>query len=238
MMKQQEGSSRTRLVQAPKVTAFAGARATVDTRHRRAFVVDVDRVGPAEQALVEGFRPSVDEINEGLLVSVAGRRTSKGVRTHLKLDSTWVGHVARARTRETVANKGFGTASIEADMQLPQVVEAKVEGDYEIPADHQMLVSLGTATSVDERDRPVVMERLLLIAARPILTEAEESRAGRKPADRAVSRTVYNPSTGMSVPLVDNGANPGALVIVERPAPRKMPPLPSRTPMQPIGSRR
>ena len=286
MLKSMQGSTRTNVVQAPKVTAFAGAEATIDTKHRRAFVVDVDRVeGGQADALVAGFRPSVDEISEGLRVSMSGRRTSKGVRAHVKADSTWVGHVARARTRETVPNKGFGTSSIEADLQLPQVVEAKVEGDYEIPEGNQLLVSLGTATSVDERDHPVVMERLLLVAARPILTEAEEVRMGRPAADKAAARTGWVPATRPQVPHIDNGQYKSGMVVVDEatmpkpqepsiaekayadvmagvaaPAPRqqasfnhkkvytdivatvdggtlpkRMPPLPSRTPMEPIG---
>lgn len=237
MLKAMQGSTRSNVVQAPKVTAFAGAEATIDTKHRRAFVVDVDRVeGGQADALVSGFRPSVDEINEGLRVSMAGRRTSRGVRAHLKADSTWVGHVARARTRETVPNKGFGTSSIEADLQLPQVVEAKVEGDYEIPEGNQLLVSLGTATSVDERDRPVVMERLLLVAARPILTEAEEVRAGRKVADKAATRTAWVPAARPQVPFIANKVYADIMARVDdAPAPKRMPPLPSRTPMEPIG---
>ena len=233
-----QATARSRIVQAPKVTAFAGDSATIDTRHRRAFVVDVDRLeGGTAGMLVDGFRPSVEEINEGLLVSVAGRRTTKGVRTRMKFDSTWVGHVAKARTRESVASQGFGTASIEADVQLPQVVEAKVEGDYEIPLDHHLLVSLGTATSVDERDRPVVMERLLLVAARPIVTEAEEVRIDRKTADKAAARTAWVPAHGKP-PFISNEEYAAVMASVDKapaPMPMRMPPLPSRTPMQPIG---
>ena len=177
------GRIEAKLVQAPKVTAFAGASATIDTRQTRSFVVDVDvdrmADGPVDHAPSIAYQPSVDQIREGVSVSVAGRRTAAGVRAHVKVDSTWIGHVTKAKTSETIRNKDYGKTSITADMDLPQVVEAKLEGDYEIPRDQMMLVSLGTATTVDARNRPVVMERLLMVAARPIVTEAEEVRLGR-----------------------------------------------------------
>ncbi len=234
LMKRQQGSPRTHVVMAPKVTAFAGASATVDTRQTRTFVVDVDRVadGPVDHSPALAYRPSVEEIREGLTVSVAGNRTAAGVRAHLKLDSTWVGHVARATTSETVENAGYGKASLEASMQLPQVVEAKVDGDYEIPSGRQVLVSLGTATTADTMGSPVVMERLLLIAARPILTEAEESRLGRKPTDAAMSRAAWL-APARSQEVFPNQTYSD--VLTAGTMPKKMPPLPSRTPMEPIG---
>ena len=181
------------MVLAPTVTAFAGASATIDTRQTRKFFVDVDRVadGPVDHAPALAYRPVVEEIREGLMVSrgrcrEADRRRGPGppeARQHLDRPRR-----PGPRRSETVENAGYGKASLEAAMQLPQVVEAKVDGDYEIPAGRQILVSLGTATTADSMGSPgVVMERLLLIrGSRPILTEAAEVRVGRARADDRV----------------------------------------------------
>ncbi len=243
---------------APKVTAFADATATVVARTRAAFCVDVDRVadGPADHAGAIAFKPSSEVVDDGVTVAIKGRQMADGVRAHVTAESAWVSHVATATTRETIENKQFGKTSVSTSIELPQVVEAKVDGDYEIPARGQMLVSLGTATTVDSHDKPVVMERLLMIAARPIVTEAEEVRVGRKPADPAVRAAsmetfVANRAYADVMASVKEDAAPvrmlwscdaslDALATIGRlkaadPAPKRMPPLPSRTPLQPVG---
>jgi hypothetical protein len=209
MLHQVQGDSKATLVQCPKATAVAGTSCVIDTKHPRTLVVDVDRIadGPVDQAGAIAFQPAVDVIQEGISVKLAGRKTAAGVRTHLVLDSTWIGNVVDAKTSETIHNKEHGKTSLTATMQLPQVVDARVDGDFEIPTDHELLISLGTVTTVDARNRPVVMERLALIAARQILTEAEEVVLGR--ADHAVK-------------------------VASAYMPMPMPPLPSRTPV-PIG---
>ena len=188
LMTRMSGSHATNVLMAPKVTAYADAAATVDVKHPRSFVVDVDRIAdaPADHAGAIAFRPSVEQVAEGVTVCLKGKRTADGVRAHVKVDSAWVGHVAKARTSETIENKRLGRSSISSSIDMPQVVEAKIDGDYEIPAGRQMLASLGTATTVDDRGKPVVMERLMLIAARPIVPEAEEVRTGVKPVDASV----------------------------------------------------
>ncbi len=227
----------TSVVQAPEgQPAFAGASATIDTRHARAFVVDVDRVadGPVDHAPRLASPPSVDEIREGTTVSINGRTTAAGVRAHVKLDSTWVGHVAQAKTTETIQNKEYGKTSVTAGVELPQVVEAKVEGDYEIPRDQMLLVSLGTATTVDARNQPVVMERLMMIAARPIVTEAEEARLGRHPVDGRVRPAKAEAAAPTQDAFVK--AHLDLLAAFEKATERKkMPPLPSRSLLMPIG---
>jgi hypothetical protein len=204
-----QANSMVQLVQCPRATANAGTSCVIDTKHPRALIVDVDRIadGPVDQAGAIAYQPAVDVIQEGLLVKLAGRKTAAGVRTHMVLDSTWIGGIVDVKTSETVHNKERGKTSLTAIMQLPQVVDARVDGDFEIPANHELLVSLGTVTTVDAHNKPVVMERLALIAARPIVTEAEEVRVGR--ADRAVKAA----SAYMPMP---------------------MPPLPDRSPV-PIG---
>ena len=238
MLDKQLGHVETNLVQAPKVTAFAGASATIDTRHPRHFVVDVDRVadGPVDHAPSIAYRPSVDEIREGVSVSVSGRRTAAGVRAHVKVESTWVGHVAQSKTRETIQSKEYGETSVAAGMDLPQVVEAKVEGDYEIPRDQLMLVSLGTATTVDARNNPVVMERLLMVAAKPIVTEAEEARLGRRPVDEKVRPAKAEAAVPTPGPFNAGKAYRDVMAAAEEaPMPRKMPPLPSRSLLKAVG---
>jgi hypothetical protein len=259
LLTRQAGTRSTHVLMAPKVTAFADGQATVDTRRRRTFIVDVDRVadGPVDHAGAMAFQPSAEQVAEGVTVSVKGRRVADGVRAHVKVDSTWVGHVAKALTTETIENKPFGKSSISTPIEMPQVVEAKVDGDYEIPAGRQMLASLGTATTVDDRGKPVVMERLLLIAARPVLTEAEEVRIGEKPADAAVRAASLEPYSAnrayadVMASVKDdpeptrkwwtsNDASLEGLAAIGRfmapqSAPKKMPPLPSRTPLQPVG---
>jgi hypothetical protein len=259
LMTRMSGAHSTNLLMAPKITAFADATATVDTTHRRWFVVDMDRIAdaPPDHAGAIALKPSAEEVVEGVTLSVKGRRMAEGVRAHVKVDSTWVAHVAKAMTSETIENKAFGKTSLSASIEMPQVVEAKVDGDYEIPAGRQMLASLGTALIVDDRGKPVVMERLLLIAARPIVTEAEEARIGVKAADAAVrpaSLEPYSASRAYADVMASvkddpapaprfwttNDASLAGMAAIGRfhapdPAPKRMPPLPSRTPLQPVG---
>jgi hypothetical protein len=214
MLEKVQGDPRAKVVMCPKATALKGTPCVIDTMQKRTFVVDVDRVadGPVDQAGAIAFRPAVDEITEGICLKLSGQKTAAGVRAHVVIDSTWVGNVVETKTTETIRNREHGKNSLTATMQLPQVVEAKIYGDFEMPADQELLVSLGTITVTDKHNKPVVMERLALIAARPIVTEAEEVVLGRNVVDAAVrAASAYMPK------------------------PLPTPPLPSRSPMVGFG---
>ena len=67
--------------------------------------------GPVDHAGAIKLEPSAEEVDEGLSVSLKGQKTADGIRVHVKAESTWVGHVARASTRERIENKQFGKTS-------------------------------------------------------------------------------------------------------------------------------
>jgi hypothetical protein len=97
-----QGDSRASMVLSPKATVVAGTSCVIDSKHPRTLVVDVDRVadGPVDQAGAIAFQPAVDVIQEGLIAKLGGRKTAAGVRTHVVLDSTWIGGIIDAKTSD------------------------------------------------------------------------------------------------------------------------------------------
>ncbi|MDX2039113.1 MAG: hypothetical protein SFX72_20880 [Isosphaeraceae bacterium] len=214
-------SPATIIVTAPKITAFDGADASMSTIQARPYVCDIER--RVEQTAGDRDRvvltPVVDTIDEGVFVKLAGKSDRDRTRLALEIHSRWVCSVNQATAPEKTEVDGDGdSAIVAAAMQLPQVVDTKVTGEYAIPRGSVLIAGLGTAVTLDSSNRPVVMERLALISARRILTEAEEKATIETSARPKVDATLKR--TGLDEPR----ELPAAVVT----RPLVLPPIPRR----------
>ena len=175
---------RTNVLQAPKVTSFNGARATILNRSKQFYVADVERVdGPHP-----GFRPIVKSLDLGSRVDMTGTVQPRGTRLSARVSDSWLVAMP-TRSRE----ERIGSQIQRVEYHDPSVIERACDVTADIPEGTHLLVSLGRSTTspkvtglpglvnnvfaaigLPEPIELVPFERLVLITPRPIIVEQEE----------------------------------------------------------------
>jgi hypothetical protein len=169
----------------PRVTSNAETPAIIRVGNGRAIVADLKRVadGPVDHAMAVAFQPEIGEVNDQLQISVSSRRIDQGMLARLCVEDA---HVARVHTfdiKETVKDaKGGRPAEIHGQVQVPELISGRVEGEWLIPKDGALIVSLGAFTSADEDGKAVVRERVALIEAHSVApSDPEATKASFSP---------------------------------------------------------
>ncbi len=160
------------------------------------YVAAVERVadGPINQSSAIAFMPRPEKIDERFAIKLAGRRLDQGVLTRLTLDETHVDEMhtvkqtetikpTQARTTRTTTEIGRevtttiisqtsteGPNSLTALVQIPEVSQTRIDGEWLIPRDGVLLISLGVKTIADANGKAVARERLAIIEANPSVT--------------------------------------------------------------------
>lgn len=203
------------ICEAPKVTAFAKAPAQISNRTPTNYIADLDIVrqdGPGKTSSV-AFKPIVGTLQAGWSVRIDGETVGSVVNANVAIESLIVTGLSNVPIPES-ADGPSGKTYITGQIQVPEVVESKFSGSYEIPKGQVLMVSLGTdrISKGGMFGKEVIRDRLALISARPILTEAEEVRIGRTEAETSLIRTAIHSRLQA-----------------------KRPPLPSRSPLPAVG---
>ncbi|MEJ7637767.1 MAG: hypothetical protein WKF75_07195 [Singulisphaera sp.] len=88
-----------------------------------------------------------------------------------------------------------GARGVYGTLQVPEVVKGKLEGEWLIPHEGALVVSLGVQKVIDMKGKSVVQERLVVIQARPVSSKAptappaaEDSTEENAKDPRGVSR--------------------------------------------------
>ncbi len=114
----------------------------------------------------KAFAPPGETVNlahDGLCLEISGRTLDQGVLAIVDASDTWVTTVHEIAPPES---KGRETSAPgKATESLPEVHNARVEGEWLIPADGILVASLGVHTVADKDGKAVVRERLLLLEA-------------------------------------------------------------------------
>ena len=176
------------LVSSPRITALDRDSAVISMKTPKQYVGEIDRVVKTRDGKVEAvaFRPVVETIDDAVSIKCGIDRSTPIPTLSIDLSSSWIGALNVAATVETYENSKYGKGLIAAQMQLPQIVEAKVRGDFKVPDDCQLLISLGTCSLIDKQGKAIVIERLALIAARHIVMESEEPKGFKVATNAAI----------------------------------------------------
>jgi hypothetical protein len=156
------------------------------------YIAAVGRVadGPVNQSSAIAFVPRPEQLEERFSIKVEGRKLDQGILTKMVLEETHVDVIHGVPQTETLvppAAKGSKNAlqlgqevrdfiltaipsipqstSITSSVQIPEVTRASVAGEWLIPNDGVLIVSLGVKTAADEKGMAVVRERVAIIEA-------------------------------------------------------------------------
>lgn len=129
---------------------------------------------PPGKATWLAFQPTVSTIDEGVTLKLATWTGEQGVLADIAIEDTHLVSLTTVnyteelgpalRTRGTLFSPG-GT-SITAQLQVPEVIQGSVRGEWLIPAGNALVVGLGVHTYSDSRfERAVIRERVVILDA-------------------------------------------------------------------------
>lgn len=178
-----------RTVGAPSLTSAEGARATVHTGTERAYVADLKRHadGPVGHATALAYRPEIGQIKDGVSLTVEGRWMDQGLLTQVQIEEQRLIGLLTYDLRETVQSRDPAEkpSVVVSQIQTPEVVTSRVDGEWLIPHDGLLVVSLGVSRPGLEADaKAPLLERVVLIET------AERSIAPSAPAPAQTGPTV------------------------------------------------
>ena len=197
LLEQCQADPRCKVVQAPSMTARIGEPVRMSSETAHNYVAHLKRVSdaPPNQGTKIAFQPEVDKVHSGVRVSVLSSelkgqalfakivieenrlvaihtaKYTEGVKPKPPADPA----VARASLRNLARlNPAHASqsAAISATIQVPEVDSRRVEGQWLVPSEGALLVSLGPCTRHDGVLKKQYEEKLIAITARPVSAAA------------------------------------------------------------------
>lgn len=179
-------STRTNIVQAPKLAMLEGVRGQVGNTSERFFVVALDRIadGPPGEASRVANQPIIERVREGIVIEVSSRKGAEGHVIDAELVETRVDRVHTHEFMDGVKGdpeKGTKPASLMSTYQIPEVVQARVSGSWDVPEGMNLVVTLPPRTVFEKgrlgMTREVTEERVVVIT--PRIIGQELAKVGR-----------------------------------------------------------
>jgi hypothetical protein len=191
-----QGDTRCNVLHAPKMIARIGepVRMSSETGHR--YVASLKRVadGPPSQATRIAFEPQIDQVHDGIRVNVLSSQL-KGKDLFAKIEvhdnrlvafhSASYTETLKGKTGEKPARDGLGLLqerlqrnlgidrqALSAQIQVPEVDSRRIDGEWLIPSDGALLVSLGPYTEGSNVIKKQYEERMIMISVKPVADEA------------------------------------------------------------------
>jgi hypothetical protein len=196
-----EGASD--VLMAPQVTAVAAAPVFINHHKNIAFVGQLTRIadGPKDRATALAYKPEVDGVREGFAATIAGRKLDQGVLTRLVIEETRCPAIHKVTLSEAVKKGDKGDeVKLGATLQVPETARTEVAGEWLIPNDGVLVISLGAHTVAGAEDKAVVRERLAIVEARP-LADGDVVRARFSGAPVPIAPASPRPADGAPVPM-------------------------------------
>ena len=172
---------------APKVTTTADAVATVNSDQTQNYISHIERVsdGPINGGTTVAYQPEVGTMREGFNAIYSGRRIQQGVLARVKLTESHVGSLHTIKLTEQLKGAApepvsldtpFGVVgevekrligptvtTLATTVQIPEVFQSEVAGEWFVPKDGFLLISMGVNTVADAHGKAVVQERLAIL---------------------------------------------------------------------------
>ena len=224
------------VVQAPQVIARSGGMAHLSMKKTRKVATDLTRHadGPFDHATRVAYTPEYEDLREGFHATVTGRKLDQGVLARVVLDDSRVVAVHQVTLTEAIEAKGPSVEASKAAprIEVPEVVRGSVEGEWLIPNDEVLVLSLGTFTTADASGKAVVRERLAILEANPA-SGTDTNGLVRTSATMAMERTARpgppSPPLPMPTPLAPSRSLPQGTDADGTPV--ALPPLPAEPPV-------
>jgi hypothetical protein len=183
------------------------------------YIAAIDRVadGPINQSSAIAFVPRPEQIEERFALRVAGRKLDQGILTKIAIEETHVDVIHGVPQSETlipVSTKGAkpaeSTASesrtaIAASVQVPEISRASIAGEWLIPNDGVLIISLGVKTAADDQGKAVVRERIAIVEAHSASRTPDGTP--RVPMTSPVAAASFEP-TKLGPPIVPGRSMP------------------------------
>ena len=190
--------------------------------------------GPFDHATRVAYTPEYEDLREGFNATVTGRKLDQGVLARVVLDDSRVVAVHQVTLTEAIEAKDPSVEASKAAprIEVPEVVRGSVEGEWLIPNDEVLVLSLGTFTTADASGKAVVRERLAILEANspsgtdtngPIRTSATMARTAPRPTPS------FAPPLPMPTPLAPSRSLPQGTDADGTPV--ALPPLPAEPPV-------
>jgi hypothetical protein len=224
------------VVGSPRVTADPQGRSTVHSGTVRRLVTEVTREadGPVNHASFVGYVPRLEAFQEGYSAEVSGRKLDQGLLASLTLVNSRITAVHSVPLREVLESKSGrdGKATpVEVAIDVPEYSRSSVSGEWLIPKDGVLVVSLGVHTVADGKGKAVAREHLAVLeAGDPEAPPAVKAAALFMMPDLHVLPLAATGRDWKNLPLATTG-RPGAIPL---PMPMASPALPSHSLPLPI----
>ena len=169
---------------------------TFDMKATTCYVAHLERLadGPKNQATTIAFMPETASVEEGFRANISGRKLDQGVLARVAIEEAHIKamHVVKMSEKyvqaecktppkaesagevldqfcKAVEEKTVGRPDpkVNFQVQVPEISHAKVEGEWLIPRDGILLVSLGVDTVADDNGKAVVRERIAVLEVAP-----------------------------------------------------------------------
>ena len=223
-------------IKAPRVTSAAGAIAMVNSDKLQNYIRNLRRVsdGPINGGTKLAFVPEVAAMREGFSTVFSGRTFDQGVMAKVKLSQSHVGalhtfplfervtpapvdppasltptEVGRHTVQTVLATK---PATLQTTMQVPEVFQSEIEGEWLVPNDGFLLISMGVHTVADAQGKAVVQERLAILDFIRPSDEGCAPQVTTEPACRVDSTTAValENYANLTMPRVPDRSYPAA----------------------------
>lgn len=234
-------AAKSSSIKAPRVTTTAGGVANVNSDKAQDYIQHVRRVadGPINGGTQVAYVPELATIREGFSAVFSGRKLDQGVLAQVKFAESHVGTLHTVPVREVVkptpaapapagaatpagvaleliqrlAGPGLGIST--ATVQVPEVFLSEIQGEWLVPNDSVLLISMGVNTVADDQGKAVVQERLAILDfARPAAAaDAAVAQAAPTPACRvdATTAVALENYANLSMPRVPDRSFPEAI---------------------------
>jgi hypothetical protein len=162
-----------RVVAAPRVVADPQAPVSIKLNKNHALVGALERVadGPVNHAQAVAYKPEIEHIEESLDARITGRVLDQGILAKIALHDVRLVEIVDYSIEETVKPQpdsvpGKESTKLTAQTQVPLLASGQIEGEWLIPRQEVLVVSLGVAYQTDgAAEKPLLTERLALIEA-------------------------------------------------------------------------
>ena len=157
---------RNNVLQAPKMTARVGDPARMTSEETHQYVASLKRVadGPPNRSTKLAFEPQLDKVHNGVRVNIlSSQLKGPNLFARVVIDENRLVAIHMVKYTEAVQpkpgadpevsrasfldrlnpNHGPRAAAMNATIQVPEVDSRRVEGEWLIPSDGALLVSLG-----------------------------------------------------------------------------------------------
>jgi len=192
-----QADTRSNVLQAPRMTARVGDPARMTSEETHQYVAAVKRVadGPPNRSTRLAFEPQVDKVHNGVRVNIlSSELKGQNLFARVVIEENRLVAIHTVKYTETVQpkpgadpevakaslldrlnpNHGPHATAMNAAIQVPEVDSRRVEGEWLIPSDGALLVSLGPR-ALHERgfQQKGYEEHLIAITARPLAEPAQ-----------------------------------------------------------------